>query len=48
MKYRGHINGLFGSVLGGLIAQQFGWPVASITVGAGGPVLVVIFPMVVR
>jgi MFS family permease len=43
---------LFGSVLGvvlgGLIAQQLGWPMAFIIVGAGGLVLAVVFPMVVR
>ncbi len=44
--------GLFGSVLGvvlgGFIAQHLGWPMAFIIVGAGGLVLAVIFPMVVR
>ncbi|MCB1696782.1 MAG: MFS transporter [Pseudomonadales bacterium] len=43
---------LFGSVLGvtlgGLIAQQWGWPMAFIVVGAGGLVLAVVFPLVVR
>ena len=43
---------LFGSVLGvvlgGVIAKSVGWHMAFITVGAGGLVLAVIFPLVVR
>ena len=43
---------LFGSVLGvifgGMIAQHMGWRMAFILVGAGGLVLAVIYPLVVR
>ena len=43
---------LFGSVLGvmfgGLIAQHLGWRMAFILVGAGGLLLAVIYPLVVR
>ncbi|MEB2519025.1 MFS transporter [Pseudomonas sp. YuFO20] len=43
---------LFGSVLGvvlgGVLAQHYGWRMAFIAVGAGGLLLAVIYPMVVR
>ena len=43
---------LFGSVLGvvmgGIIAKSLGWHMAFITIGAGGLVLAVVFPLVVK
>jgi MFS family permease len=44
--------GLFGSVLGvmfgGMLAQHYGWRMAFIVVGAGGLILALIYPLVVR
>ncbi|MNQ77131.1 L-galactonate transporter [compost metagenome] len=44
--------GLFGSVLGvmfgGVLAQHYGWRMAFIVVGAGGLILALIYPLVVR
>ncbi|HTP97757.1 MAG TPA: MFS transporter [Casimicrobiaceae bacterium] len=43
---------LFGSVLGvvlgGVIAKSLGWQMAFITIGAGGLVLAIVFPLVVK
>lgn len=44
----GPIGTVLGVVLGGLIAQAFGWNMAFFLVGAGGLVLAVIFALVVK